>query len=168
MSFMDVLRQYVDQPQGQPAADATRHFDQVAQQAPPAVVSQGLADAFRADQTPPFGEMVGGLFGRSDPQQRAGLLNQLLGGLGGAAMSGVSAGPLGDLLRRFGSGSTVTPEQASQVTPQQVQEVAQHAEQQNPGIIDKVSDFYAQHPGLVQTLGSAALAIALASMARRN
>ena len=168
MGFMDILRQYVDPPQGQSAADASSHFDQVAQSAPPAVVSRGLADAFRADQTPPFGEMVGGLFGRSDPQQRAGLLNELLGGLGGATMSGVAGGPLGDLLRRFGSGATVTPEQASQITPQQVQDAAQHAEQHNPGIVDKVSDFYAQHPGLVQTLGSAALAIALASMARRN
>ena len=86
MSFMDILRQYGNATPGQPVPDAGRHFEQVVQEAPPTVVSQGLAEAFRADQTPPFGEMVGHLFGNSDPQQRAGLLNQLLGALGPIAM----------------------------------------------------------------------------------
>jgi len=171
MSFMDILRQYGNaqpgQP-GQPAPDAAQHFEQVAQQAPPAVVSQGLAGAFRADQTPPFGQMVGQLFGNSDPQQRAGVLNQLLGALGPGMLGAGVGGSLGELLRRLGGGSTVTPEQAESITPEQVQEVAHRAEQQHPGIVDKVSDFYAQHPTLIKTLGSAALAIALAKMAQRN
>lgn len=166
MGFMDILNQYAGQ-QGQPAPAAAQHFDQVAEQAPPAVVSQGLAEAFRADQTPPFGEMVAHLFGNSNPQQRAGLLNQLVGGLGSGLLGASSSSPLGDLVRRLGVGSTVTPEQAAAVTPEQVQQVATHAEQQNPGIIDRVSEFYAQHPTLVQTLGTAALTIALAKMAQR-
>ena len=33
---------------------------------------------------------------------------------------------------------------------------------------DKMSGFYAQHPGLVKTLGSAALSIALAKMAQSH
>jgi hypothetical protein len=168
MGFMDILRQYGNAEPGQPSPDAARHFEQVAQEAPPDVVSQGLADAFRADQTPPFGEMVGQLFGNSDPQQRAGVLNQLLGALGPGLLGAGAGGALGDLMRRLGGGSTVTPEQAQAITPEQVQEVAHRAEQQNPSIIDKVSDFYAQHPGLVKTLGSAALAIALARMAQRR
>ena len=167
MGFMDILNQYAGQQQGQPAPAAAQHFEQVAQQAPQAVVSHGLAEAFRADQTPPFGEMVAHLFGNSDPQQRAGLLNQLVGGLGPGLLGAGTGGPLGDLVRRLGAGSTVTPEQAAAVTPEQVQQVATHAEQQNPSIIDRVSDFYAQHPTLVQTLGSAALTIALAKMAQR-
>jgi hypothetical protein len=61
----------------------------------------------------------------------------------------------------------VTPEQAGAVTPDQVQQAVTHAEQQNPSIVERVSDFYAQHPALVQTLGSAALTIALAKMAQR-
>ena len=58
--------------------------------------------------------------------------------------------------------------QASQLTPGQVQAIATHAEQHSPGIIDKMSGFYAQHPGLVKTLGSAPLSIALAKMAQSH
>ena len=64
--------------------------------------------------------------------------------------------------------AAVTPEQASQLTPEQVQAIASHAEQHSPGIIDKMSGFYAQHPGLIKTLGSAALTIALSSMAHNH
>lgn len=168
MSFIDILNQYASRPPDQPAPAAEQHFEQVAQQAPPTVVSQGLAEAFRSDQTPPFGEMVGRLFGNSDPQQRAGLLNQLLGALGPGLLGSGIGGQLGDLLRRVGTGSPITPEQTEGVTPDQVQEAAHRAEQQNPTIVDRVSDFYAQHPTLVRTLGSAALAIALTRMARRT
>ena len=59
----------------------------------------------------------------------------------------------------------VSPQDAAKVNPQQVEEVANKAEQHDPTIIDKMSDFYAQHPGLVRTLGSAALTIALAKIA---
>jgi hypothetical protein len=168
MSFMDILQQYGNANTAQPAPHAAQHFEQVAQEAPPAVVSQGLAEAFRADQTPPFGEMVGHLFGNSNPQQRAGVLNQLLGALGPGLLGAGASGSLGELMRRLGGGTTVTPDQAASVTPEQVQEVAHRAEQQQPGIVDRISDFYAQHPALVQTLGSAALTIALARMAQRH
>ena len=46
--------------------------------------------------------------------------------------------------------------------------IATHAEQHSPGIIDKMSGFYAQHPGLIKTLGGAALTIALAKMAESH
>jgi nitrous oxide reductase len=75
----------------------------------------------------------------------------------------------GALGQAAGSASAaVSPQQASQITPAQVQEIATHAEQHSPGIVDQLSQFYAQHTGLVQTLGSAALAIALAHMANRT
>jgi hypothetical protein len=61
----------------------------------------------------------------------------------------------------------VTPQQASQISPQQVQDLANHAEKSNPDIFDKLGGFYAEHPQLVKTLGSAALTIALAKMANR-
>jgi hypothetical protein len=38
----------------------------------------------------------------------------------------------------------------------------------NPGIIDQLSQFYAEHPTLVRTVGSAALSIALAQMAEHT
>jgi hypothetical protein len=165
MGFMEILNRYADRQQDQPAPAAAQHFGEVAEQAPQSVVSQGLAGAFRADQTPPFGDMVAQLFGNSNPQQRAGLLTQLLSGLGPGLLA--AGGPLSDLVRRFGNGTTVTPEQTAGITPEQVQQVATHAERQNPSIVDRVSDFYSQHPTLVQTLGSAALTIALAKMAQR-
>jgi len=77
-------------------------------------------------------------------------------------------------LRTFGAlvqgagGAPITPQQASTITPEQVQQAATHAEQHAPSIIDTMSDFYAQHAGLVKTLGSAALTIALAKMANRT
>ena len=39
---------------------------------------------------------------------------------------------------------------------------------QNPGIVQAISRFYAQHPQLVRNLGSAALSIAMGRMARRR
>jgi hypothetical protein len=47
-----------------------------------------------------------------------------------------------------------------------VQELAAKAEQQNPGIVERMGDFYAEHPTLVKAIGGAALAIALGHMAQ--
>ena len=60
--------------------------------------------------------------------------------------------------------SQITPAQASQLTPDQVQAVVEHAHQTNPGIADELAGFYAQHSGLIKTLGGAALAITMAKM----
>ena len=79
-----------------------------------------------------------------------------------AAISAVAGGVLGRMLQ---PGQTqVTPDQASQLSPAQVTEIAARAEQQAPGVIDQVGQFYAQHAGLIKMLGGAALAIALAKM----
>jgi hypothetical protein len=67
-----------------------------------------------------------------------------------------------------GSAKTITPDQAQNVSPELVQQLASHAEKANPSIVDKASAFYAQHPMLVKTLGSAALSIALAKVAQRQ
>ena len=166
MGFMDILNQYAGGPAADGASNAPQHFDQVARSAPPEVVGNGLAEAFRAEETPPFGEMVAHLFDNSSPQQRAGLLNELVASLGPGVLGALS-GPLANLLSRFGgAGSTVTPEQASAVTPRQVQDVARQAETQSPGIVDRLAQYYARHPDVVKTLGAAALMIALSRMAR--
>ena len=139
-----------------------QHFDRVAQQASPDQLGQGITAALRSDQTPPFGQMVGQMFGQANGQQQAGMLNQIIGALGPAALSTIAGGALGNLL---GPGQqSITPQQASQLSPQQVQQIATHAEQQQPGIVDQMGRFYADHPTLVKTLGGAALAIAMAKM----
>lgn len=161
-----LLEQYVSGAAG--ANQVADHFHQVAENAPADAVSEGLATAFRSDQTPPFADMVAQLFSHGDPQQRAGMLSQLLGSLGPAAMAALnSSGALAGLTGQGANpaAGTVTPDAASQVTPDQVKAIADHAEQHNPGIVDQMSGFYAQHPGLVKTLGGAALAIAMKKIA---
>jgi len=162
----DVFQRYSGQGGGAAAAPENPHEDyqQVASAAPPQVVANGLSSAFRSDQTPPFPQMLANMFSHSDPNQRAGLLNHLLGSVGPGGMAALPGlGGLGGLL---GAGR-VSPEQASQVTPDQVQQIAAHAERQNPSIVDEVSGFYAQHPQVVKALGGLALTIALQHMMRR-
>ncbi len=145
-------------------AQAADDFDRVAQQAPQEEVARGVTQALRSDQTPPFPQMVGQLFGNSNPDQRAGMLNQLLSSVGPSLLSSVAGGALGNILG--GGQARVTPEQASQLSPEQVQDIAAHAERQNPGVVDQMGSFYSQHPTLVKALGGAALAIALGHMAQ--
>jgi len=171
-----LLQQYLG---GGSSQQADQHFDQAAMNTPPDILSGALASMFRSDQTPDFGQMAGQLFGQSNPNQQAGMLNAILASLGPAVLgsllnrsggSGGALGGLGGLLGQLtggGSGSVpqLSPAQASQVTPDEVQILADHAEKTNPSIIDQLSDFYAQHPTLVKTVGAAALSIALAKIA---
>ncbi len=156
MGLMDILQQYAGG--GTPAqGNVADHFDQVAQQVPQQDLGNALGAAFRSEATPPFGQMVGNLFGQSNPQQQAGVLSQLVQSLGPGAMTGVAGGILG---RIFGGGqapSVVTPQQASQLSPSDVGALAEHAQQQDPSITDRLGSFYAQHPTLVKTLGAVAL-----------
>jgi hypothetical protein len=139
-------------------------FQQVVQAAPRDVVRHGIANMFRSDQTPPFPEMVSNLFSQSNQNQKTGLLNQLLSvepdalsripGLGSSA--GLS-GPTGNNTQML----------ASQLSPEQVQQIATHVQNQDPSIVDRVSEFYTQHPGLMKAVGSLALSIAMKHMMRR-
>jgi hypothetical protein len=167
MGLMDILQQYTRNTGVPDATTVHNHFDEVTRTAPANTVGQGVADAFRAESTPPFGQMVGQMFGQSDPQQQAGVLNQLLRSVGPGVLSALG-GILGRTASTGGGVPEVTPEQASQVTADQVQEIAARAEQHDPTVLNKVGGFYAQHPQLVKTLGSAALAIALAGIANRT
>ena len=157
MSLMDILNQVVNSGQ---ASD--QHFDQVAQGVPGNVLADGLAHAFRSDQTPDIGAMVGQMFGSSNGNQQAGMLNQILATLGPAALSGLAGGVLGNMLKP--GASQITPTQASQLSHDQVRDVVADAHKANPGIADDLASFYAQHSGLIKTLGGAAMVIALAKV----
>lgn len=171
MSWFDqlggLLQQYANT--GQANDHTEQDFDQASSVAPRDAVSQGLAEAFRSDQTPPFPAMLGQLFGNSSGTQRASILNTLLSAAGPALLSGLmqrggGLGQLGGLLNR----GPVSPQEAEQVPPQAVEELAREAEQQDPSIIDRVSDFYSEHPGLVKTLGAVALAVAMSGMTKQK
>src|SRR5215813_7426758 len=83
-AIRDIVQRYSGQRGGTAAAPEDPHndFQQVAQAAPQDVLASGISQAFRSNQTPPFPEMLASLFGHSDPNQRAALLNRLLGSLG--------------------------------------------------------------------------------------
>lgn len=192
MNLGDILDQYASRPTSTEA-----DFDEVAAQAPPELLGDGIAQAFRSDQTPAFGDMVGQMFGGSNASQRSGLLNVLIGALGpavlgklggmlggGGAAGGMTGGGgggggggiLGSILGGLtgssgGSGAAapqISAEDAERISPTQIREMAEEAEKSDPGILDRVGGFYAQHPELVKMLGGAALAIALGRMANRN
>lgn len=176
-----LLQQYQGAEPNQAPDTIDDDFDQIAQAAPQPALADGLAAAFRSEQTPDFGQMTSNLFSNSNPQQQAGLLNTILkyagpailsrvmsGGGGGSSSAG-GGGGLSDLINIFKGGQQeVTPEQAGQIPPEAVQQAVDQVEKQDPSIIDRISDFYAEHPTLVKTLGTAALTIALSKIAQRQ
>lgn len=166
-----LLQQYNGAQPSQAPDTVDDDFDQLAQNAPQSALSEGLAAAFRSDQTPAFGQMVAQLFANAGGQQRAGIINTLISALGPTLLAqvlsrGGGGGGLADLLR--GGQREVTPEQAEQISPEEVARAAEQAEQKDPSIIDRVSDFYSEHPTLVKSLGAAALTIALARIAQQQ
>ena len=165
MGLLDILQQYTD-PTRTPTGRVEDDFDEVVRQSDPRDLGNGVAAAFRSDSTPPFAQMIGELFGRSDPQQRAGILNQIIQAVGAGGLASVAGGVLGRVLGGAGGNApaTITPEQASQISPTDASVIAEHAEKKDPTIMDRAGEFYAQHPDLVKGLGAAALAIALGRM----
>ena len=168
MGLMDILQHYANPVTARDPQAVPAHFDEVARSAPTDAVGSGVAEAFRSDRTPPFQQLVAQLFGRSSPQQRAGVLEHLLSSVAPGALAGMGGGAFAKML---GQGNTappqVSPAQAAQVTPEQVDQLAAQAQQHDPGVMEKIGTYYAAHPDLVKTLGSAALTIALASIAGR-
>jgi hypothetical protein len=162
----NLLQQYLGGGAPANAARAADDFEQVAQNAPSSTMAEGVSEALRSDQTPPFPHMVAQLFGHGDPHQRAGMLNQLIGSVGPGLLTSLAGGVLGRFLQPHNNVTQLTPEQASQLTPEQVQQIAAQAEQHNPAVIDQMGNFYAQHPTLVKTIGGAALAIVLGRVAQ--
>lgn len=149
---------------GQPSEDEARQdFDNVSSAAPKPSLASAIASAFRSDQTPPFSNMVGQLFQNGSGEQRAGMLNHLF-----SLAPGLIAGNLGGLLGGLGSKQQITPEQAQQVPPEEVERLAAEAERKDPSIVERMSDFYADNPGLVKALGAGALAIAIRSLTQRR
>jgi hypothetical protein len=160
-----LLQKYAGSSAESPHPDTVQDFGRVSQTAPASSISAGLADAFRSNSTPPFGQMVAGLFGNSSGEQRAGILNHLIGSVPQSALSG---GLLGSLTGLLGSGSNITPQQAQQVSPEAVQQLAEHAEKHDPSIVDKASQFYSEHPTLVQGLGAGALALVMSRISQHR
>lgn len=164
--IFNLLQQYAGAGASSATPETQQDFDKVAGTAEPSHLASGIAQAFRSNDTPPFAEMVKGLFSQSNDQQRAGLINQLLGSSGaGAGIGSLLTGELGNILQ---GRNQVSPQEASQVSPETVKQLAEQAHSNNPSIVDTISQFYSQHPGLVKTLGSGALALVMAHMYEKH
>lgn len=149
--------------QQQPQAEVQQHFEQAAQAVPPASLADALAAAFRSSDTPPFEQMISQLFNHSNPDQKAGLLNQLLGVLPSGVLSSILPG-----LGLAPGTKQVTAEDAMQVTPQGAQSIAKQAQQHDPTIVERASQFYAEHPTVVKMLGAAALTTVMTHLANNQ
>lgn len=160
-SLNAVLAQYVSG--SAPVGDAGANFEQVAQSVDSETVGQGIAAAMRSGDTPPFAQMVSQLFASGSGDQKMAMLNTLL-----SSASPEQRAQLLALVPGLGGATTVTADQAAKVSPAAVQTVAQHVEQHNASIVDRMSALYAEHPTLVKTLGTAAMMIAMRTIAERH
>ncbi len=162
------LAQYAGDTGSKAPEQVHNDFDQVSRGAPPEALAEGLSYAFRSDQTPHFGQMVSNLFRNGDGEQKAGLLGTLVSALGPSGVAS-GGGPLSGLMGMLGGGQTsINPQQAQQVPPETVEQLARHAQSQNPSVVDEVSHFLSQHPGWVKSLGSTALSLVLSKVAERH
>lgn len=151
-----VLQQYAGGSTPANNQDALNHYDTVTAQAPQSSVADAISAVFRSPQTGTFGQNISQIFSQSNPDQRAGILGQLLNSVGPGALAG-----LGGMF----SGSQVSPQQAQQVDPAAVEQMANQAEQHDPSIIDRAGSFYAQHPTLIKALGAGAAVLAMKHIA---
>jgi hypothetical protein len=173
MSILDILSQAIA------SNNPDQHFDKVVAHAPANELGKGVAEAFRSDKTPEIGQMVGQLFGNSNGSQQAGMLNQVLASLGPAAIAAIAGGVLGRMMNSSAGATAqaaptapsapnvpvqITPAQASTLSTDQVKEIVNTAHKQNPALADQLGSYYAEHSGLIKTLGAAALAITMARM----
>jgi len=81
--------------------------------------------------------------------------------------SALQSGGLSSLAGILRGQTTVAPEQANQVSPESVQQLAEHAQKQNPSIVEQAGAFYAQHPTVVKALGAGALALVMSHLSRK-
>ena len=163
----DVLQKYSSsRPESVPDS-VNDDFDRFSNSAPASHVSEGLAEAFRSEQTPPFASMLSHLFGRSPAIQKSGVLNSLVATLGPALVSQLLARHgAGRAATQLKEGGEISPELAEQIPANSIEAVAAEAEKSDPSIIDRISRFYADQPALVKTLGGLALTVAMAKIAQ--
>lgn len=169
MNVMDILKSYAERP-----TDTHEDFDEVSRQVAPDALGNGIAEAFKSDKTPEFGNMAASLFGGSSPSQQAGLIGQLVRSVAPALLSTIAGGALGRMLQGHSrapltqsSLPEVSEADAANLTNAQVRDIAAAAQEQDPSVMDRIGAYYAQHPDVVKVLGGTALAIALGQIATR-
>jgi hypothetical protein len=163
MGIFDILKQY-SIPGVAPTGDVLGHFDSVAHQASPKDLGSSIAAAMRSNATPSFGQTIANLFDQSNPEQKAGVLNEIIQVLGSAGIANAGGSMFSRILGAGPPSAPITPTQAAQVSPADVTAIAVSAQQHDDSIVDRLGSFYAQHPTLVKTLGVAALGAVMSHM----
>jgi hypothetical protein len=161
----DLLKQFG----GENAGGAGGLLEQLAGSAPQSAVAGGLAEVFKSNQTAPFAQLASQLFAGSNGDQKASVLNSLMAAVGPevlAKLTGSTSSPLASLIA--GNQAAITPEQAAAIPADEVQTLAEHAEKADPSIVDKLSELYSAHPQLINTLGAAAVAIAVKHISEKR
>lgn len=161
-----MLGQYSGAAADQPHENVHNDFDEAARNAPPETLADGVSHALQNNDSAPFHQMISQLFANGNAQQQTGLLNKLLSAIPPGSLP--AAGGLGGLASLLGGANNVTPSQAQQVSPEAVEQLAQHVHSQNPSIANEIGSFVSQHPGWVKTLGAGALTLALSKMAAHH
>jgi len=126
-------------------------------------LTSAITSTMQASETPAFSQITGHLFGNGDASQKAAMLNALLGGGAPGVLSKLSG-----LIPGFSANSPVTAEQAQAISPEAVTQIAAHAEQHDPSILEEMSSLYAAHPTIVKTLGTGAMMVALREFGKRT
>jgi hypothetical protein len=172
MGLMGMLGGILQQVEGgQPPPNLDQHMDNAATAIPQGALSDVLSHVFNTG-TPEaggFGQMLGGLFGQSPAGTQANVLNQLITAAGPTVLSSImGSGALAGLSSVLGGGPPrqLTPQEASQVPPEEVEKLAHHVQQSNPSVIDRMGEIYSAHPTLVKTLGTGAMMLALRKIAQ--
>ena len=163
-----VLLQYAAETGVHSVQKVEQDFVAVAQHVPAEHVTTGLAEAMHSEHTPPFEDMVGEAFERGSDELRAAMLKQLIDGAGPAVLK-----PLIDdgQLPRAANGAEhpevpVDTGLVQQLDTEVVRRLAREAAQEDPSIIDRMSEFFAVDPAAGRTLGGAALSVALTKIAQ--
>lgn len=166
----DIMQKYGSGDPVNIPASVDADFDRFTRSAPSATVAEGLAEAFRSRETPPFATMLSQLFQRSAATQKTNVLNTLIASLGPALVSQILArNGANRAAKELEAGQVrISPELANEIPSESIEAVAVEAEKKDPSIVDRVSQFYAEQPALIKTLGGLALTVAMAKIAQRQ
>ena len=161
MGLLDALSQIANAI-SQNSQPQQSHVDEIVRDAPRDTVREGLREAFDAGDTPSMGEQVGQMFGQSSNQQQAGLINQVIQALGPAAAAALAGGVLQKVMKP--GEQQVDADAVAQLSPTEVTQVVNEAQQQQPELSQRLSEFYADNSGLIKALGCVALLAAAIKM----
>lgn len=132
--------------------DTHAHYDQIAQTVPQSTLGTALGSVLGSMNSGEVQQRMANSATQMSPDQRGGVVQTLLGGLGGS--SGLN---IGSLLSQLGINQNVASDPQS-ATPDEVARLASHAHENNPGVLQQAMSVYAAHPTLVKALGSVVIA----------